>query len=218
VKSLENFSPKKGACKICRTTQTKIYAKNNSTKVKLCSKKKHTRNVNFVYQYKLNKICVDCNNQYHPQILHFDHVSNNKIKCVSKMLVSSSIEKIQNEINKCELVCTNCHRHRTFIRSKSQKEFLKKKSKTPTRDKLQKIIFEIKESQPCFVCNKFYKHYQMDFDHIDRETKSHSISYMISYQFSLDEILLETKKCNLLCANCHANRTIIQLNQTKNII
>lgn len=58
--------------------------------------------------------CVDCQKTYHPCQMDFDHVKGEKDYSVSKMRMANSA--ILNEIAKCDLVCANCHRLRTFLR------------------------------------------------------------------------------------------------------
>jgi hypothetical protein len=62
-----------------------------------------------------NKPCLDCGNRFHFSAMDFDHRENNKFKGVSSML-SYSLKRIHEEIAKCDLVCSNCHRVRTFKR------------------------------------------------------------------------------------------------------
>ncbi len=48
-----------------------------------------------------------------PAVLTFDHIRGKKKKDVSKMVAEGySIEAIQQEIGKCEIVCANCHMRR----------------------------------------------------------------------------------------------------------
>lgn len=60
--------------------------------------------------------CSDCNKQYHPICMDFDHRDRKtKLNSVSKMGWSNnSLQKIKLEIDKCDLVCANCHRLRTY--------------------------------------------------------------------------------------------------------
>ena len=58
--------------------------------------------------------CVDCGNS-DIRVLEFDHISNDKFKNVSA-LRTGSLEKIKEEIAKCEVVCANCHKIRTYGR------------------------------------------------------------------------------------------------------
>jgi hypothetical protein len=60
--------------------------------------------------------CADCGNIYPPWVMDFDHVQGNKVLNVSRLKNYCSIKAIQEEISKCEVVCSNCHRQRTHDR------------------------------------------------------------------------------------------------------
>jgi hypothetical protein len=59
--------------------------------------------------------CKDCRIQYNPWVMEFDHINpaNKKFGLSSFNVVKHSIEKIKEEIDKCEVVCSNCHKERT---------------------------------------------------------------------------------------------------------
>jgi hypothetical protein len=67
--------------------------------------------------------CADCGQTFPPCCMDFDHVRGEKRFSISRC-VTRSWDAIQSEINKCDLVCANCHRIRTFKR----KDNLKPKS------------------------------------------------------------------------------------------
>lgn len=72
------------------------------------------RNALYVIEAKKNP-CVDCGNTFHPVAMDFDHVRGEKINEVAYLVSHArSIRVIQEEIDKCELVCANCHRVRTW--------------------------------------------------------------------------------------------------------
>lgn len=79
---------------------------------------KRIRNLEFIQEAK-NKPCMDCGNSFPPYVMDFDHVEGEKKGCVSKLAhARMSLEKLQQEIDKCEVVCSNCHRIRTHNRNK----------------------------------------------------------------------------------------------------
>jgi hypothetical protein len=55
--------------------------------------------------------CTDCGLTFDSVCMSFDHLGD-KYLGVSQMLCFS-VERIQEEIDKCELVCHNCHAIRT---------------------------------------------------------------------------------------------------------
>lgn len=65
---------------------------------------------------KANNTCVDCNLYYPPWVMQFDHVRGKKFKEVSRLIADKQFSKIFEEIEKCELVCANCHADRTYRR------------------------------------------------------------------------------------------------------
>jgi hypothetical protein len=59
--------------------------------------------------------CIDCGYRQYPEALDFDHVRGDKVLSVSGMC-GFSLTKLITELEKCEVVCANCHRHRTNAR------------------------------------------------------------------------------------------------------
>lgn len=63
--------------------------------------------------------CVDCGED-DPLTLEFDHVSGVKKNDVSNMVSQNyGVDAIRSELEKCEIVCANCHRVRTATRANS---------------------------------------------------------------------------------------------------
>lgn len=65
-----------------------------------------------VIDYKLAKGCTDCGYNEDAWALEFDHLGN-KAFIISRHIQSYSWDKLKLEIDKCEVVCANCHRIRT---------------------------------------------------------------------------------------------------------
>jgi hypothetical protein len=59
---------------------------------------------------------------------------------------------------------------------------------------------------PCTDCGVRYPPYVMQFDHV-RGVKRLNVSAMASCTYGPAPILAEIAKCDLVCANCHAERT-----------
>lgn len=61
--------------------------------------------------------CTDCGGVFHWYVMDFDHVRGEKLGGVSALLQNGkSLSKLMAEIAKCDLVCSNCHRLRTWNR------------------------------------------------------------------------------------------------------
>lgn len=74
------------------------------------------RNTEYVRDIKESNPCTDCGEFYPYYVMDFDHLSDKEFN-ISRMVRSShSIERLQSEIDKCELVCSNCHRTRSWNR------------------------------------------------------------------------------------------------------
>jgi len=78
------------------------------------------------------------------------------------------------------------------------------------RKKRQLFIQELKESSPCVDCVTRYPYYVMDYDHC-RGEKLFEIADSIKNPVSMERLLAEIAKCDLICANCHRIRTFKRL-------
>lgn len=80
--------------------------------------------VSVVNTYKENHPCCDCGKTYPHFVMDFDHIEGRGKKStnVSDMIRrSANLTKILAEIEKCEVVCANCHRIRSHTRSKKRR-------------------------------------------------------------------------------------------------
>jgi hypothetical protein len=74
------------------------------------------------------------------------------------------------------------------------------------RRETKRIIQRVKQETPCTDCGENYPYWMMQFDHTSGD-KSFTISEWAQNCGSRDKILAEIAKCEVVCANCHANRT-----------
>ncbi len=57
-------------------------------------------------------------------------------------------------------------------------------------------------------CGQKYPPYVMDFDHRDPKLKISTLNRMIYlHRYAKEKLLVEIKKCDVVCANCHRIRT-----------
>ena len=70
----------------------------------------------YLRDLKTKTPCVDCGINYPYYVMDFDHVRGQKHANVMELVSTLSKKKIDEEIAKCEIVCSNCHRIRTHMR------------------------------------------------------------------------------------------------------
>lgn len=120
-KDLSCFSKKgnslQSKCKDCQKIYYKKYYESvPKEKERILKKNIDRKNIlkKWIAEIKENAKCADCGNSYPACAMDFDHIEDNKDSSVSSMISSlRTKEDIAKEIEKCEIVCANCHRIRT---------------------------------------------------------------------------------------------------------
>lgn len=70
-----------------------------------------------LHLYKEKHGCADCRNHFPHYVLEFDHKPEfQKIDVVYRVLRTYGPEAAWNEVAKCDVVCANCHKIRTYQR------------------------------------------------------------------------------------------------------
>jgi hypothetical protein len=119
-KGIDQFAKKgKGKqphCKECQKIKIREwYSKNKARQLE--NTKKSKRKVTAELRELKSGPCKDCGVQYPYYVMDFDHREDEvKLGLVSKMINSGSKTAALEEIAKCDLVCSNCHRERTYQR------------------------------------------------------------------------------------------------------
>jgi|ERR1051326_1265154 hypothetical protein len=87
------------------------------SKVSISSIASQQINKELVWSIKASNPCVDCFTWFNPWIMEFDHLPQfDKTINISKAIYKHGFDYLINEIMKCDLVCANCHRERTYNR------------------------------------------------------------------------------------------------------
>jgi len=69
----------------------------------------------FINNYKLSLGCRICGYKEHPVALELNHIDPlTKSFQIAQALASYSMEKIKAELEKCEVLCANCHQIHTY--------------------------------------------------------------------------------------------------------
>ncbi len=81
------------------------YIEVNRKRQEYCKKK--------LFEFVQTQKCVDCG-ETDPIVLEFDHRNPaDKFDNVSDLIRRGTWKRVQKEIDKCDMVCANCHRRRT---------------------------------------------------------------------------------------------------------
>ena len=100
-------------CKTCTSVYNKKRHKENPGLSREYRRNLVRRNLQFRNNYLSRNPCAECGNS-EVAVLVFDHIGPKpKKKNVSDLVYSSySTETIQEEIDKCQVLCANCHARR----------------------------------------------------------------------------------------------------------
>lgn len=97
------------SCKDCKNKYNSTYYKGNTSYFRSKTKDTRVRLAKWIHEYKLTQKCK-CG-ESHPACLQFHHTDKSKkdfeIAVAARM--GYSIERIIQEIKKCEVICANCH-------------------------------------------------------------------------------------------------------------
>lgn len=108
---------KHSQCKDCEKERDRIHyreSKERRESILENSKFQKNRNLELVNQYK-EKGCQKCGESRF-YVLDFHHIDpNNKINDIAHMIKSSSEFSLRKELEKCVLLCANCHREFHFF-------------------------------------------------------------------------------------------------------
>lgn len=103
-------------CNACRSIYNREhYKENKSAYVRKARDWRKARRIELkrvVWDYLSSHPCIDCR-ESDPVVLEFDHVAKNKEANVAVLVHDAvSVERLMEEIAKCEVRCANCHRRR----------------------------------------------------------------------------------------------------------
>lgn len=110
---------KHNQCKPCKKIYNKSYypkTKQIYAESRAQRRDQHRKdNQEAMLAYLMDKSCVDCG-MSDMRVLEFDHVRGVKNFNIGNAISQQSWSIIEQEIEKCEIVCANCHRIRTAQR------------------------------------------------------------------------------------------------------
>lgn len=104
-------------CRDCRRVYDKERYETADERARLVRKQAHirARNRKFAFEYLAVRSCADCG-EADPVVLEFDHISEKSFDVSRGVQSAYGIDRLLQEISKCEVVCANCHKRRTYAR------------------------------------------------------------------------------------------------------
>lgn len=99
-------------CASCRRDYAKEHYQKNKEKYVASKKSQVEKGRSFIWGYLSTHPCVLCGEE-DPLVLEFDHLQDKEF-CISRGLGDAySIDRLQKEIEKCQVLCANCHKRKT---------------------------------------------------------------------------------------------------------
>lgn len=106
-------------CRPCTAANSRThYAANKpvyATRTRRTKLQRRAERTSWLLDYFISHPCVDCG-EADPVVLDFDHLRDKQLS-IGQALKDSPWASILAEIEKCEVVCANCHRRRTARRA-----------------------------------------------------------------------------------------------------
>ena len=197
-------------CKIHGYTPHYHSKKDNRFRCKLCLKKyaKKQNESKVIQREKFKKelvdymggSCIKCGYSKSTMALDFHHKNpNEKDFLISKPQNIANKKLIYKEVDKCILLCCNCHREEhNSIEKRKVNLNRTQKWRINTKRKMVKSM-----GDSCQICKNKYEDFQYDFHHINPEEKEFNFGFALRNPKSWEKISNELKKSILLCGNCH---------------
>ena len=163
--------------------------------------------------------CLDCKRMFLPHQMDFDHrdpaSKDFGITWSQAMLAPRS--RLLQELAKCDVVCANCHASRTYaLQARHRAERLAAGMLVSTPRRIRQRTTEAKRramllalrDRACLDCLDRFPPHIMQFDHRDPTAKKFNVSQ--TWLAAESRILNEAAKCDIVCPNCHRDRTLRQ--------
>lgn len=74
--------------------------------------------IKFVLDFIRDFPCQDCGRKFPPECMDFDHLENKQFIISHEIRRRGSVDAVIEELMKCDLICSNCHRIRTQWRKR----------------------------------------------------------------------------------------------------
>ena len=198
-----------------RPYNVKYYARNRAKEIeRVMSRQRAT----LEFLRELRRVpCKDCGGRFEPHQMDFDH-RDPKTKLFGltwpKALLAPR-QRLLDEIAKCDIVCANCHSIRTYGLQQERKaarraagtlvNSRRRIRQRAIQEPAGRALLIALRDRPCLDCNQRFPPFVMQFDHRDPTQKKFLVSG--TWLSAPARVLKEAAKCDIVCANCHRDRT-----------
>ena len=128
--------------------------------------------------------------------LQFHHRDRGSKSCAVTNLISASLRRCQEEIDKCDILCGNCHA-KADARIAAE---IPRGRKSRSIAAAQAFLSRVKELSGCSTCGE-RDVVCLQFHHKDADFKGANVGATVTR--GIEEIVAELLKCCVLCVNCH---------------
>lgn len=99
-----------------RACQRRYYQRNRE--LYFLKNKRKKQQLREIAQERKSQPCADCGETFPYYVMDFDHREGEEKKAhVSRLVGMMNLQNLLDEMDKCDVVCANCHRIRTFNRN-----------------------------------------------------------------------------------------------------
>jgi hypothetical protein len=175
---------------------------------------RQTSTLEFLRDFR-RRPCEGCGGSFPPWVMDFDHrdPKTKSFALAAGHALLKPRDALLAEIAKCDVLCANCHAMRTYKWIKSEDVFSSRAKgtsrylarKTAYREEQIKLLANVR-TVPCLDCGGTFPFFVMQFDHRDPIEKRYMVSQMVG-RTGTERILAEVAKCDIVCTNCHRERT-----------
>jgi len=146
--------------------------------------------------------------------MDFDHrdPSTKSFRLTSGAALGASTERLLAEVATCDVVCAVCHRIRTRAQHRERLRLRTSTGVSPGLEERRRRwtehgrLLDRLRDRPCVDCGGRFPACAMDFDHLDGARKTIGVTRLVG-RAGTAAILAEAAKCDIVCANCHRERT-----------
>jgi hypothetical protein len=150
--------------------------------------------------------CADCGER-DLRVLEFDHVDAKQESIGGMLNRGVPLHVLEGELDRCDVVCANCHRRRTARRAQWSRL-----TDAPCRTSAQRPrvlrnlswVYDQLRNSACVDCG-IRDPLLLEHDHVGE--KRAGVMALAWNEYSIEALASEVAMCEVRCCNCHRRRT-----------